>query len=59
MVVLGGGVLRTGEQLLAPVRDRVAADAIGDPVPVVRAELGDAVGVVGAAAVAYERLPAG
>jgi glucokinase len=58
IVVLGGGVLRTGEQLLAPVRERVANDAIGDPVPVVAAELGYAVGVVGAAAVAYERLPA-
>jgi hypothetical protein len=31
--------------------------AIGDAVPVVAAELGDAVGVVGAATVAYERLP--
>lgn len=58
IVVLGGGVMRTGEQLLAPVRERVARDAIGDPVTVVKAELGDAVGVVGAAAVAFERLTA-
>lgn len=58
IVVLGGGVVRTGEQLLAPVRERVSEQAIGDPVQVVEAELGDAVGVVGAAAVAYERLPA-
>src|SRR3954452_715127 len=57
IVVLGGGVVRTGEQLLAPVRERVSEQVLGDPVPVVPAELGDAVGVVGAAAVAYERLP--
>jgi glucokinase len=57
IVVLGGGVVRTGEQLLAPVRELVSAQAIGDAVPVVAAELGDAVGVVGAATIAYERLP--
>ena len=57
IVVLGGGVTRTDEQL-APVRERVSEQVIGDPVQVVEAELGDAVGVVGAAAVAYERLPA-
>jgi glucokinase len=57
IVVLGGGVVRTGEQLLAPVRELVSAQAIGDAVPVVPAELGDAVGVVGAATIAYERLP--
>jgi glucokinase len=57
IVVLGGGVVRTGEQLLAPVRELVSVQAIGDAVPVVAAELGDAVGVVGAATVAYERLP--
>ena len=57
IVVLGGGVVRTGEQLLAPVRELVSAQVIGDSVPVVPAELGDAVGVVGAATIAYERLP--
>ena len=57
IMVLGGGVVRTGEQLLAPVRALVSEQVIGDPVPVVPAELGDAVGVVGAAAVAFERLP--
>ena len=56
-MVLGGGVVRTGEQLLAPVRELVSAQVIGDAVPVVPAELGDAVGVVGAATIAYERLP--
>jgi glucokinase len=58
LVVLGGGVMRTGEQLLAPVRDLVSEQVIGGPVRVVAAEHGDAVGVVGAAAVAFERLPA-
>jgi glucokinase len=58
VVVLGGGVMRTGEQLLGPVRELVAEQVIGEPVRVVAAENGDAVGVVGAAAVAFERLPA-
>jgi glucokinase len=59
VVVLGGGVVRTGEQLLAPVRERVAEQVLGDPVAIVAAASGDAVGVVGAAAVAYERLAPG
>jgi glucokinase len=58
-VVIGGGVSREGERLLGPVRERVLAEAIA-PVArelhVVAAELGDTVGVVGAAAVAFERL---
>jgi glucokinase len=58
LVVLGGGVLRTGEQLLAPVREQVAAQVIGPAVSIVAAASGDAVGVVGAATVAYERLNA-
>src|SRR5437763_656555 len=40
IVVLGGGVVRTGEQLLAPVRERVAAQAMGGRVDVVAAALG-------------------
>jgi glucokinase len=55
-IVLGGGVVRTGEQLLAPVRTAVAAQMIGPPVSIVPAASGDAVGVVGAAAIAYERV---
>jgi glucokinase len=58
LVVLGGGVLRTGDQLLAPVREQVAAQVMGPPVSIVAAASGDAVGVVGAATVAYERLNA-
>jgi glucokinase len=56
IVVLGGGVVRTGEQLLAPVRKLVVEQVCGPRVDVVQTALGDAVGVVGAAAIAYERL---
>jgi glucokinase len=56
VVVLGGGVVRTGEQLLGPVRERVLQQVIGEPPSIVAAAAGDAVGVVGAAAVAYERV---
>ena len=62
LVVVGGGVSRAGEQLLGPVRDLVRAQVMGYPgrkVDVVAAGLGDAVGVVGAAAVAYERIAPG
>jgi glucokinase len=58
MVVIGGGVSGTGEQLLAPVRERVHAQAMspaGAAVKIVTAALGDRVGVVGAAAIAIER----
>jgi glucokinase len=62
LVVVGGGVTRTGEQLLGPVRELVHAQAIGESgrrVEIVAAELGDAVGVVGAATIAYERIAPG
>ncbi|HWV88104.1 MAG TPA: ROK family protein [Capillimicrobium sp.] len=55
LVVLGGGVTRAGEQLLAPVRERVAADAMGPAAAAVRIErsaFDDRVGVMGAAAIA-------
>jgi glucokinase len=58
LVVIGGGVSRTGEQLLGPVRERVRAQAMtpaGEDVKIVAAALGERVGVVGAAAVAVER----
>ncbi|MEV6315701.1 ROK family protein [Streptomyces sp. NPDC051776] len=57
-VVLGGGVTRAGEQLLAPVRRLVREQAMGPAagaVRIVAARTGDRVGVVGAAAVAFER----
>lgn len=61
LVILGGGVARTGEQLLGPVRERVRALALrpaGATVRIVRAALDDRVGVVGAAAVAHTRAAA-
>jgi glucokinase len=62
LVVVGGGVSRVGEQLLAPVRRLVQEQVIGPrdrTVGVVQAALGDGVGVVGAACIAYERLAPG
>ncbi len=53
VVVLGGGVTRAGELLLGPVRNVVRADVLGPAarrVVITTAELGEAVGVVGAAA---------
>jgi len=58
LVVLGGGVTRSGEQLLGPVRARVRADAMqpaGHAADIVVSALGDKVGVVGAAAIVYDR----
>ncbi|GHH75933.1 glucokinase [Streptomyces sulfonofaciens] len=60
MVVLGGGVTRSGERLLGPVRRLVAAQAMGPAARtarIVRAAGGDTAGVLGAAAVGLERLP--
>ena len=58
LVVIGGGVSGTGEQLLGPVRECVRAQAMtpaGSAVDVVVSGLGDRVGVVGAAAIVRER----
>lgn len=60
LVVLGGGVTRAGDQLLGPVRRLGLAQAMppaaraGD---VVLSSLGERLGVVSAAAIAFERLP--
>jgi glucokinase len=59
LVVLGGGVSNSGEQLFTPVREWVRVHAIapaGRAVDIVPAALGDHVGVVGAAAIAYDRI---
>jgi glucokinase len=56
--VLGGGVTRSGDALLVPVRDAVLRDAMRPAAAAVRIELaglGDAVCVVGAAALAFDR----
>jgi glucokinase len=58
LVVLGGGVTRSGEMLIDPVRDAVRAGAMrpaGEAVDVVLSPFGDRVGVVGAAAIVYDR----
>jgi glucokinase len=58
LVVLGGGVTRSGDALIGPAGDAVRAAAMtpgGRSVRVERAALGDQVGVVGAAAVAMRR----
>jgi glucokinase len=60
LVVLGGGVTRAGDQLLLPVRAAGLAQAM-EPAArrakIVLAGLGDNLGVVSAASVAFERLP--
>nr|MBA2384027.1 ROK family protein [Actinomycetota bacterium] len=62
-VVLGGGVVSgTGEQLLGPVRERVRVESMqpaGESVEIVQSALGEHVGVVGAAAIVYERALSG
>ena len=62
LVVLGGGVTRVGEQLLAPVRAEVEARAVrpaGSPLAIVQSALGDQVGIVGAAAIVFDRIASG
>ena len=59
LIVLGGGVTRAGDQLLRPVREAGLAQAMGPArrsADIVLSELGDQLGVVSAAAVAFERL---
>jgi glucokinase len=60
LIVIGGGVSRTGEQLLGPVRERVRRLAMPPGATgIVASSLGDQVGVIGAATVVFERAPAG
>lgn len=59
VAVLGGGVTRAGALLLDPVRDIVTTTAMKPAAQAVRVELaglGDEVGVVGAGAIAFDRL---
>jgi glucokinase len=61
LVVLGGGVTRAGSLLLDPVREtglRLAMPPARGAADVVLAELGDDLGIVSAAATAFERVPA-
>lgn len=60
LVVLGGGVTRAGATLLDPIRDQVAREAMGPAGGAARvalAGLGDLVGVVGAATIAFDAAP--
>ena len=60
LVVLGGGVTRAGDQLLVPVREAALRQAMAparDAADIVLAGLGEDLGVVSAATVAFERLP--
>jgi glucokinase len=60
LIVLGGGVTRAGDQLLVPVREQGLAQAMGpaaERAEIVLSELGERLGIVSAAAVAFERLP--
>jgi glucokinase len=62
LVVLGGGVTRAGDQLLAPVREaglRQAMAPARNAGDIILAGLGEELGVVSAATVAFERLPRG
>jgi glucokinase len=62
LVVLGGGVTRSGAMLLDPIREQVRRDAMGPAARTARlelAQLGEAVCVVGAGAVALERVSRG
>ncbi|MFL5928279.1 MAG: ROK family protein [Gaiellaceae bacterium] len=57
LVVLGGGVSRSGEQLISPVRKAVRASTMkpaGDGADIVPSAFGDHVGVAGAAAIVYD-----
>jgi glucokinase len=59
LVILGGGVTRAGGLLFDPVRRVVAERAmpwLAEPLEIVPAELGERAGVLGAVAVALERM---
>jgi glucokinase len=62
LVVIGGGVSRSGEQLIGPVRRLVRASTMkpaGEKADIVASAFGDHVGVVGAAAIVYDRATLG
>jgi len=57
-VILGGGITGAGDMLFVPVRRHVAAHAMKQlmsVVEIVPAQLGDAVGILGAAAIAMDQ----
>jgi glucokinase len=59
LVVIGGGFASAGDFLLQPARETMRREALPparDSVEIVRAELGTAAGVIGAALIAYDEL---
>jgi glucokinase len=61
IVIVGGGVTRSGAQLIDPLREAVLRDAMPPAASAVRIELaglGDEVCVIGAAALAFDRIGA-
>jgi glucokinase len=62
LVILGGGVTRSGAMLIDPIRDLVGREAMppaARAAGVVRAELGDLVSVVGAGTIGHDLLAGG
>jgi glucokinase len=59
LIVVGGGLSQAGALLVEPLAARVAVNLRGRPAPrVVTATLGDAAGCLGAAMLAWDRVPA-
>ena len=59
LVVIGGGFAAAGDLLLGPARETMRREALppaNEHIEIVRAELGTAAGVIGAALVAYDSL---
>ena len=59
LVVIGGGFAAAGDFILDPAREIVRREALahaGDNLPIVRAELGTAAGLIGAGLVAFDAL---
>jgi glucokinase len=59
LVVIGGGFAAAGDFILDPAREIVRREALagaGDRLPIVRAELGTAAGLIGAGLVAFDAL---
>jgi glucokinase len=57
LVVIGGGFAAAGDFVLGPAREILRREALahaGDRVPIVRAELGTAAGLIGAGLVAFD-----